>query len=283
MPIYDLGYRHWEGVVQSRARRWWIITRRGIWLMTRNRKFIILLVLALIPFLVRGVMLYVFFFAERFDVRVPFLRIDSKFYFDFLRFQAFPIFVMLLYAGSGLIANDLRYNALQIYFAKPITRLDYILGKLGIIGFFTLAVTLLPALLLFLLHMSFANDSKVFSENLWLAGPIILYATLLSSVNSLLILALSSLSRSSRFVGLIFFAVYFFSEALFGILRVITRDTRAGLVSLQANLWRVGEALFDLPSRFHIATWESVTVLAVLMACSAGILLYRIRPVEVVK
>lgn len=283
MPIYDLGYRHWEGVVQSRARRWWIITRRGISMLARNRRFVILLVLSLIPFFVRGVMIYVYFFSEKLNIRIPFLRLDGKFYFDFLRFQAFPIFLMLLYAGSGLISNDLRYNALQIYFSKPITRLDYLLGKLGIVGFFTLAVTLVPGLVLFILHMSFANSLEVLSESLWLAGSILLFSLLLAAVNSLLILALSSLSRSSRFVGLNFFAIFFFSEALFGILRNITRDTRTGLVSLQTNLWRVGEALFEVPSRFNIAAWEALAVLLGLLVVSVCVLALRIRPVEVVK
>jgi ABC-type transport system involved in multi-copper enzyme maturation permease subunit len=283
MPIYDLGYRHWEGTVQSHARRWFIITRRGIALLIRNRKFISLLVLSMIPFIIRGAMLYAYFFSEKLNIRIPFLTVDGKFYFDFLRYQAFPIFLMLLYAGSGLISNDLRYNALQIYFSKPLTRMDYILGKLGIVGFFTLAVTLLPGLLLFILHVSFANSMKVFVDNLWMLGSIVLFSLLLALVNSMLVLALSSLSRSSRFAGLSFFAVFVFSEALMGILKAITRDSRAGLVSLQTNLWRVGEALFDVPTRFNIEPWQSFLVLAGLLAISIVILILRIRPVEVIK
>jgi hypothetical protein len=161
--------------------------------------------------------------------------------------------------------------------------MDYILGKLGIVGFFTLAVTLLPGLLLFILHVSFANSMKVFVDNLWMLGSIVLFSLLLALVNSMLVLALSSLSRSSRFAGLSFFAVFVFSEALMGILKAITRDSRAGLVSLQTNLWRVGEALFDVPTRFNIEPWQSFLVLAGLLAISIVILILRIRPVEVIK
>jgi ABC-2 type transport system permease protein len=283
MPIYDLGYRHWEGEVQSQARRWLIIARRGISLLVRNRRFTVLLLLSLLPFLIRGVMIYAYFFSESLNVHVPFLKLDGRFYYDFLRMQAFPIFIMLLYAGSGLIANDLRYNALQIYFSKPITRFDYILGKLGIITFFTLMVTLVPGLMLFILHISFANSYAVFQENLWLLGSIVLFSTLLCLVNGLIVLALSSLSRSSRFVGLNFFAVFFFSEALFGILKAITRDTHTGLVSLQTNFMRAGEYLFEVPTRFNIEPWESLGVLAGLLILSVVILFWRIRPVEVVR
>lgn len=283
MPIYDLGYRHWEGAVQSRARRWLIITRRGVGLLVRNRRFTVLLLLSLVPFLVRGVMIYAYFFSESLNIRVPFLKLDGSFYYGFLRMQAFPIFIMLLYAGSGLIANDLRYNALQIYFSKPITRFDYILGKFGIIAFFGLLVTLVPGLILFILHVSFANSMQVFTENLWLLGSIVTFSVLLCAVSGLLILALSALSRSSRFVGLTCFAAFFFSEALYGILKAITRDSHTGLVSLQTNLFRAGEFLFEVPSRFNIEPWESFGVLIGLMLLSIGALFWRIRPVEVVK
>ena len=38
-----------------------------------------------------------------------------------------------VYVGAGLIANDRRANALQIYLSKPLTRAEYIFGKLAIL------------------------------------------------------------------------------------------------------------------------------------------------------
>ena len=46
-------------------------------------------------------------------------------------------------------------------------------------------------------------------------------------------LALSSLSRNSRFVGILYAGLIFFTDALSGVLRVVTRDTRAGVGVVQ--------------------------------------------------
>ncbi len=41
---------------------------------------------------------------------------------EFLEQQDFFVFFMTIYVGAGLIANDRRANALQIYLSKPLLR-----------------------------------------------------------------------------------------------------------------------------------------------------------------
>ena len=117
MPIHDLSYRHWSGEWTSHPYRWWVITRQGIRILSQKKLFITLLILSLLPFLVRTVMLYV----SNVVSKLPFLSIDPKFFEDFLTQQMFFTFLIAIYAGAGLIANDLKVNALQIYFSKLIT------------------------------------------------------------------------------------------------------------------------------------------------------------------
>ena len=42
--------------------------------------------------------------------------------------------LLVVLAGPNLISRDLRFNALPLYFSRPLTRLDYFLGKLGVIA-----------------------------------------------------------------------------------------------------------------------------------------------------
>jgi ABC-2 type transport system permease protein len=283
MPIYDLGYRHWKGDSLSAGHRSWAIAKTGIVMFLRRRNFLVLLLLSFIPFIIRGVMLYAFFFSEQLNIRIPFFSLDSKFYFDFLSWQLFWIFAMSLYIGSGLIANDLRCNALQIYFSKPLRRVDYLLGKLGILFFFVLSVTLVPGLLLWLLHLMFAGTWEALQQNAWIGLSILVYSLILALINGLLMLAFSSLSKNSRFAGLVFFAVYFFSESVYGVLRVVSRDTSLAFCSLKNNYLRLGELLFDRPSLYNMPAWPSILILIVLAVGSLAILFWRIKPVEVVK
>ena len=61
--------------------------------------------------------------------------------------------------GAGLIADDRRANALQIYLSKPLTRVEYIAGKLTALMAFLSFVTWLPAMLLLFLQMMFAGST----------------------------------------------------------------------------------------------------------------------------
>ena len=65
---------------------------------------------------------------------------------QFLEQQDIFVFFVTVYVGAGLIANDRRANALQIYLSKPLTRAEYIFGKLAILMTFLLLVTWVPAI-----------------------------------------------------------------------------------------------------------------------------------------
>lgn len=279
MPIHDLSYRHWSGEWTTHPYRWWVITRQGIRILTQKKRFIALLILSLLPFLVRTVMLYVSNLVER----LPFLKIDAKFFEDFLTQQMFFTFLIAIYAGAGLIANDLKVNALQIYLSKPITRQDYVIGKLGVLVFFLSLPTLVPGLLLFLFAVLFQNDLSFFQRNYWVVASIAGYSSLIVLSYSLIMLAVSSLSKSSRFAGIVFAAVFFFSQILYGVLRGILRTTSVAWVSLGNNLSQVGDFLFRNSPEYGSPVWLSMLVLLCIMGGSAWLVHRRVQAVEVVK
>ena len=44
---------------------------------------------------------------------------------------------LVLLVGPELISQDLRFNAMPLYFARPVRRLDYFVGKLGVIAVYS--------------------------------------------------------------------------------------------------------------------------------------------------
>lgn len=279
MPIYDLGYRHWSGEWTSHPYRWWVITRQGINLLIRKKRFMALMILSAIPFLVRSVMIYLSSAVGR---NLPLLQVNGKFFEDFLSQQMFFTFIIAIYAGAGLISNDLKANALQIYLSKPITLSDYVIGKLGVVVFFLALPTLVPALLLYLLAILFQTNLAYFHDNPWVLASIAGYALAIDFTCGLVMLALSSLSKSSRFAGISFAAVFFFSQILYWILSALLRTTAVACVSLGNNLSQVGDFLFRSPGRYLCPTWMSAAILAVLMVGSAWVVRKQVRAVEVV-
>ena len=78
---------------------------------------------------------------------------------------------------AGLIADDRQSNALQIYLSKPITRHDYIAGKLLTLAVFLVAVTWAPAMLLLLLQVLFSGSLEFVSTHPRLIPAITLTGT----------------------------------------------------------------------------------------------------------
>ncbi len=110
---------------------WWVIARAGVMERLRERKFLGLLLVAWGPFIVRAVQLYV---AANYS-QASFLAPSAGTFREFLSQQSLFVFFITLYVGSGLIANDRRANALQIYLSKPLTRVEYVVGKLTTLVF----------------------------------------------------------------------------------------------------------------------------------------------------
>ncbi len=116
MPIHDQSYRHFEGAKAPPGRAWLVIAKAGILNMIRKRLFLGLLVVSWVPFLYHAAMIY---FSTNF-AQMAMLAPTAKTFRDFLAKQDGFVFFMTIYVGAGLIANDRRANALQIYLSKPL-------------------------------------------------------------------------------------------------------------------------------------------------------------------
>jgi ABC-2 type transport system permease protein len=278
MPIHSDGYRPYLGTRHAHGRAWLVITAAGVRAVFSNRRLLGLLLVAWIPFVVRAVQIYA---ATNFP-QAPFLQISPKMFHDFLRQQGLFVFFITVWVGSGLIANDRRSNALQIYFSKPVTRADYVGGKLGILVCFLLLVTWVPSMLLLVVQAALAGDLRFLAANTFVVPAITIAALVPVLMSSLTILALSSFSKSARFVAITYAGLVFFSEAVFNVVRATTRRTTMSWLSPPATVNQIGDAVFGLRPSFETPIAVSLAAMAVLMAMSLLVLAKRVRAVEVV-
>ena len=102
-------------------------------------------------------------------------------------------------------------------------------GKLAILFVFLLLVTCVPAMLLLLVQIGFAGSFTFVRQNLYLVPAITLFSLVQVLLASCTMLALSSLSNSSRFVGIMYAGLIFFTGALFNAVRGITGTVVAGV------------------------------------------------------
>ena len=256
-----------------------MIAAAGIRTVLAQRKFLALLLFAWGPFLIRAVQIYI---ASNFQ-QASFLAPKGETFREFLDQQGIFVFFVTIYVGAGLIAADRRANALQLYLSKPLTRWEYIAGKLAILFVFLVMVTLLPALTLLLVQIGFAGSLTFLRQNLYLVPAITLFSLVQVLLTSCTILALSSLSNSSRFVGIMYAGLIFFTGAIFNAVRGITGRSWLAWLSPTDALEQLGDAMFRLPLRLDLPVWAAALVVVGLIAASLLILERRVRAVEVVR
>jgi len=278
MPIHDQGYRRYGGSKAPLGQGWTVIARAGIRSMFAKRAFLGLLLMAWFPFFVRAVQ----FYAAANLPQAAMLAPSADTFRQFLDQQATFVFFVTVYVGAGLIANDRRANALQIYLSKPLTRVEYVFGKLAILATFLLLVTWVPAIVLLIVQMSFAGNFTFLRNNLFLFPAITVFTFIEVLLVAMTMLALSSLSNSSRYVGILYAGVIFFSSAIYGVLYAVTRSTAFSWISFPANLEQIGNVIFRQPLRYDTPWPLSLFVIILGIVLSGVILERRVRGVEVV-
>jgi ABC-2 type transport system permease protein len=242
MPIFDQGYQHWKGPLSGHGWRWWAIARQGLRVQMKNRLLRLLMLVAWLPAVVLVVAMAIWGLVEQHSAGVLSLvrsilpadvllepsayrtTIWTLAYSFFFKFEMFFIMLLVVLAGPGLISRDLRFNALPLYFARPLTRLDYFLGKLGVIGALVAAVAVGPAVFAYVVGICFSLDLGVVRDT---------YPVLLGSVATglvitfsagTLILALSSLTRRSLYVGIAFAGFWLIGSSVGTILTELNRE-----------------------------------------------------------
>lgn len=289
MTIKEKGYTHWEGELLRKRIPWWPITRYGIRLTFQKKFFKFLLFLAMIPAVVFLVAVYLSERLEDFRTMVQdaprLLQVNASFFKTYLTndFLLFMLVLLLVFAGAGLIADDLKYNSLQLYLSRPLKKRDYLLGKAAVVVFFVGLLTLVPALLLFIMKLVFSGSLQFFFNHPWLPLAVVGNFVLVTTFFSFYTLLLSSLSKNRRYVIILIVGLYFFSDILFGIFYGIFRDEHFALLSIKINLQQLGAYLFGVRPRYDLSWLFSLLFVTVVCVLSAVVLRHRVKGVEIVK
>jgi ABC-2 type transport system permease protein len=243
MPIFDQGYQHWQGPLSGHGWRWLAIARHGVRVQLKNRFLRFLLLIAWVPAAALVVAVAVWGLVEQRNENVmpfarmflppPFLEqpetyrttVWTLFYSYFFKVEMFCIMLLIVVAGPGLISRDLRFNALPLYFARPLTRFDYFLGKLGVIGALVAALAVVPAVVAYVIGVCCSLDLSVIKDTFGVLLASVAYGLVVTLSTGTLILALSSLTRRSLYVGITWAGLWVISWSLGSILTNVHRDT----------------------------------------------------------
>jgi ABC-2 type transport system permease protein len=278
MAVYKRTYKVYNGPLSPAWSRFAVLTRYSLGTLFDSKLFTAYSLFCLLPFLAGTAQIY---FAHSrtaamlLDMHLN-IQPDSNWFFVMLLIQSSLGFILMAWATPGIVTRDFANQALQLYFSRPLSRKEYILGKISVLVILLSCITWIPLLLLFGLQAQMEGNGWGW-KNLYLVGAILVSSWLWIAVMSLLGLALSVWVRwriaATGLILAVFFVLPGFGEAFnmvlsthWGTLLNLSRSLQ--LVSWQ--LFRV-EHPFDPRVRAGVPIWSAWA--AILTACFIALLL----------
>ena len=194
MAVYKRSYRPYAGPLTAVKRRWLVVSRFSLATTFASRISIVSFVICLMPSLVAALLIYIAnneLVQAAMKLRGSGLLINNTFFFIVFQIQGWLAFFFAAWIGPASIAPDLANNALPLFLSRPLSRTEYVGGKLLVLCGLLSAITWIPLLLLFALQSQLA-PAGWFQQNWYLAPGIFFGSLLWIAVLGLLALAVSS-------------------------------------------------------------------------------------------
>ncbi len=309
MAVYEHLYGAYEGEAQSALSRFLVIPRYALRDVFKSKLFLAIFIVCFIYPLIAAILVYLHHNVNalallQINVR-ELLPIDATFFRTFLEVQGSFAFILTVLVAPPLISRDLSNNALPLYLCRPLSRFEYVVGKMAVIVALVSLITWVPGLLIFFFQASLSGIGWLWA-NLWMAWAIFFGFMVWIVMLSLIALAVSSIVKwrvvaSGAILGL------FFVPGAFGTIVNELFLTRSGhLISLWATMNSVWLGLFGLFERQTGAVrgranspiyqgqyvdiallepplWVSWLVIAAVCGICVWILARKVRAYEVIK
>jgi ABC-2 type transport system permease protein len=254
MAVYEHRYQAYEGRLTSHRRRFLVLPRYAWRELSRSRLFLILMVASLICPLVYTILIYLHHnvnalaaFGISADQVLP---IDAAFFRVFVGVQTLLALLVSVLIGPTLISPDLVHNALPLYLCRPLTRGEYLLGKMVVWVVLLSAITWVPGELIFLFQVFLGGWEWLLGEGQkgWIAGAIFLSSMAWILVLTVLALAWSAWLRWRVIASGAFFALFVIPFP-FGMVILELFETRIGFgLNLAMALDAIRHGLFGTTS-----------------------------------
>jgi ABC-2 type transport system permease protein len=221
-------------------------------------------------------------FLQEMGVPAGVVSIDNKFFFNFVSVQGVFAFLLTAFTGPGLISPDLANGALPLYFCRPFSRAEYVIGKSSVLAILLSQITWVPGLILFVMQASLAGPSWTWNH-LWIAGSVIVSSLIWIAILSLLSMALSAWVKWRIVAGALLLGVMFFGAGFAQAINAVMRTDSGQFFNVAYLMGTVWNALFRVDTVHAIPVAEAWTALLVYCLICLGLLMRKVRAYEVVR
>lgn len=252
MAVYEHLYGAYEGEPQTSLGRFLVIPRYAVRDIFRSKLFTTIFILCFIYPLIAAILVYLRHNVNalsilQIDVR-ELLPIDASFFRTFVEVQGAFSFILAVLAAPPLISRDLANNALPLYLCRPISRTEYVLGKIAVVAFLLSWVTWVPGILIFLFQASLAGAGWLWA-NAWMIPSIIICFAVWILLLSLIALSISALVKWRVVASGAMLGLFFVPSAFGEILNQLFLTRSGSLISLWATMNNIWAGLFGVFER----------------------------------
>src|SRR5262245_9320602 len=253
MAVYKRTYKAYRGPLTPGWSRFMVLSRYGFSTLFESRLFTAFTVLCLIPFLVGVVFIYLVnstAVQALLGIRMgSALQVNNLWFLNFLFAEAWMGFFLTAWGAPGMISKDFANHSIQLYLSRPLSRTEYLLGKISVLAVLLSCTTWIPMLILFVLQGQLAGHGWLW-ENLWIARAIVVGGLLWIALISLLALALSVWVRWRIAATGLMFAIFFVLPGFGFALNAVLRTRWGWLLNLSQTIFIVWGNLFRVPMRY---------------------------------
>jgi len=295
MAVYKRTFKAYKGPLTPAWSRFTVLSRYGFSTLFESRALTAYTVLCFLPFLVGLVFIYVVHSgAVQALLNVRFGRtplINNYWFMGLLSVEAWMSFVLTAWAAPGMISKDFANHAVQLYLSRPLSRAEYLVGKVSVMTALLSCTTWIPALLLFLLQAELEGHGWGW-DNLWLAGSIFVAGMLWIALIALIAMAISVWVRWRIAATALMMAVFFVLPGFGVVVNVILRTRWGALLNLSHMITSVWWHLFRIRladgetvrfTRLEVPLWAAWAALLAVCAFCTWILNTKLKAREAVR
>lgn len=220
-------------------------------------------------------------FLERAGNIGPIFAIDNKFFFYFMNVQGALAFLLTAFAGPGLISPDLANGALPLYFCRPFSRTEYVLGKSAVLAILLSEITWIPGFILFLVQASLEGSHWTW-DHFWIVGSLFISSVVWIAVLALLAMTLSAWVKWRVVAGALLLAVMFFGVGFAQAVNAVLQTEFGSFFNLGYLINTIEKALFQFGEDSRISVTGACMALLVYGALCLWLLMRKVRAYEVV-
>ncbi|HLQ78288.1 MAG TPA: hypothetical protein VK210_13095 [Terriglobia bacterium] len=283
MAVYKLTYKGYEGESTPTWSRFLILARYNYAKLMQIRFLMLFITTSMFYPIFSAIYVYLSAnpaFLESLGM-MPF-DINGQFFYTFCRIQGVLSFLLMAFISPSLMSWDVSNGALQLFFCRPFSRLEYIAGKLTVLLPLLSILTWIPALFIFAIKSSLSEWSWT-TENWWLARSLFVGLALWCVLLALVGLAISATVKRRVAAGAVILAIYFGGAGLAGAVNLVMGIESGSLFDVSKVIQAIWADLLRYDNGSDLSVFSAWLAIAIMATICIWLLNRRIRSFEVIR